>query len=189
MAGKLLTPFQQKLLLKNLEEDLPELYRQRIQIMLLADEGKSQTEICRSLGCCAATARHWIHIARSGMAHQWKTSPIGRPKAVNEEYLERLKELVKDNPRNYGYAFRRWTANWLSKHLAKELGVKVSDCHIKRLLKQMGLSTKQKLDYIPENTIQETQNSQILITDIQAENILDTSEILPVHFVKSLPKY
>ncbi|WP_329608381.1 helix-turn-helix domain-containing protein [Nostoc sp. CMAA1605] len=89
--GQLLTPFQRKLLLKNLTEDLPELYRQRIQIILLADEGKSQTNICRTLGCCPATARHWIHIARSGMAHQWQTSPIGRPKAVNEEYLERLK--------------------------------------------------------------------------------------------------
>ncbi|MBN3906111.1 MAG: helix-turn-helix domain-containing protein [Nostoc sp. NMS1] len=183
-GSKVLTSFQQKLLLKSLQEDLPELYRQRIQIMLLADEGKSQTQICRTLGCCPATARHWIHIARSGMAHQWLQSPIGRPKAVNEEYLERLKELVGNSPRDYGYSFQRWTANWLNKHLAKEIGVKVSDCHIKRLLKQMGLSTRAKPTNPPPDLPQQLNRSQILIGDLKSENLLDESQMLPIHFLK-----
>ncbi|MBH8553542.1 helix-turn-helix domain-containing protein [Nostocaceae cyanobacterium CENA357] len=109
--------------------------------MLLADQGQSQTAICQILGCCPATARYWMHIARAGMAHQWQDCPIGRPKAVNEKYLERLKELISHSPRDYGYSFKRWTASWLQKHLAKELGIEVSDRHIKRLLKIMGLST------------------------------------------------
>ena len=138
---KFLTPFQRQLLQKKLQEYCLESYRQRIQIMLLADERRTQTEICQILGCCAATARHWIHIARTGMAHQWQDCPIGRPKSVNDEYLERLKELVSSNPRDYGYAFRRWTVNWLQKHLCEEFGFEVSDRHFKRLLKQMGLST------------------------------------------------
>ncbi len=183
-SGKFLTPFQQKLLLKSLQEDLPEMYRQRIQIMLLADEGKSQTQICRTLGCCPATARHWMHIARSGMAHQWLESPIGRPKAANEEYLERLKELVSNSPRDYGYGFQRWTANWLSKHLAKEMGIKVSDCHIKRLLKQMGLSTRPKPTNTPQNLSQQPNSSQILIGDLKSQSLLDESEMLPINFLK-----
>lgn len=182
--GQLLTPFQRKFLLKNLETDLPELYRQRLQIMLLADEGKSQTEICRTLGCCPATARHWMYIARSGMAHKWQTSPIGRPKVVNEEYLERLKQIIHDDPRNYGYAFRRWTANWLSKHLAQELGVKVSDCHIKRLLKKMGLSTRGKPNQILVNSSPKTHNSQIFITDLQNQSLLDESANIAIHLLK-----
>ena len=183
-SGKFLTLFQQKLLLKSLQEDLPEMYRQRIQIMLLADEGKSQTQICRTLGCCPATARHWMHIARSGMAHQWLESPIGRPKAANEEYLERLKELVSNSPRDYGYGFQRWTANWLSKHLAKEMGIKVSDCHIKRLLKQMGLSTRPKPTNTPQNLSQQPNSSQILIGDLKSQSLLDESEMLPINFLK-----
>ncbi|MBW4594448.1 MAG: helix-turn-helix domain-containing protein [Brasilonema angustatum HA4187-MV1] len=141
-TGKFLTPFQRKMLQKSLHKDLPESYRQRIEIMLLADSGKSQTEICQTLGCCPATARHWMHIARTGMAHQWQESPIGRPKAVNEEYLQRLKELVTHSPRDYGYSFQTWTAHWLSKHLEKELGISVSDRNINLLLKKMGLSTR-----------------------------------------------
>ncbi len=165
-----LTPFQRKLLQKSLQEDFHESYHQRIQIMLLADEGKSQTEICQTLGCCPATARHWMHIARSGMAHQWQDCPIGRPKAVNEQYLERLKELINQSPRDYGYSFRRWTVNWLKKHLAKEFGIEVSDRHLKRLLKQMGLSTIPKPAELQETSNQGKEGQSILIYDLKSAN-------------------
>jgi transposase len=170
-TGKFLTPFQRKLLQKSLQEDLPESYRQRIEIMLLADEGKSQAEICQTLGCCAATARHWMHLARAGMAHQWQDCPIGRPKAVNDQYLERLKELVSHSPRDYGYPFGRWTGQWLSKHLAKELGIEISDRNVNLLLKKMGLSTRPKSDSAPELTdLDSTKSSRITIGDLQSSS-------------------
>ncbi len=163
-----LTPFQRKLLQKSLEEDLPKQYRQRIQIMLLADGGKTQTQICRALRCCPATVRHWTHIARTGMAHQWQDCPIGRPKAVTEEYLERLKELIDQSPRDYGYSFRRWTANWLRKHLNKEFGIEISDRHLKRLLKQMGLSTRPKPQDVEKAKNQDKVGQNILIYDLKS---------------------
>ena len=169
--GKFLTPFQRKLLQKSLQEDLPESYRQRIEIMLLADEGKTQAEICQTLGCCPATARHWMHVARAGMAHQWQDCPIGRPKAVNDQYLKRLKELVSHSPRDYGYPFQRWTGQWLSKHLAKELGIEVSDRNVNLLLKKMGLSTRPKSDSAPEITdLETTKGSRITIGDLQSSS-------------------
>ncbi|MBR8835092.1 MAG: helix-turn-helix domain-containing protein [Stigonema ocellatum SAG 48.90 = DSM 106950] len=168
LYGRCLTPFQRKLLQKSLQEDLAQLYRQRIEIMLLTDQGKSQTEICHTLKCCPATVRHWMHIARTGMAHQWQDCPIGRPRTVNEKYLERLKELVSQSPRDYGYSFQRWTANWLQKHLTKEFGIEVSDRHLKRLLKQMGLSTRPKL-----NLTKTDKTSKILICDINSEDVAE----------------
>jgi transposase len=173
-GSKYLTSSQRKLLQNKLQENLPELYRQRIEIMLLVDEGKSQAEICQSLGCCPATVRHWMHIARAGMAHQWQDCPIGRPKIINEKYLQRLKELLSNSPRDYGYAFGRWTANWLQKHLAKEFGVQVSDRHLKRLLKRMGLSTLAKPNNIVEDSAQKASESKMLIRDL----ISDSSELL-----------
>ncbi|WP_293070164.1 MULTISPECIES: helix-turn-helix domain-containing protein [unclassified Moorena] len=165
-----LTAFQRKLLQKSLEQDLHESYRQRIQIMLLADQGKSQTEICQTLGCCAATVRHWMHIARSGMAHQWQDCPIGRPKAVNDEYLDRLKELINQSPRDYGYSFQRWTVNWLNKHLAKELGIEVSNPHLQRLLKEMGLSTIPTRRKVNSPNGRENDGHSILISDLKSAN-------------------
>ncbi|MGD1704153.1 helix-turn-helix domain-containing protein [Dapis sp. BLCC M229] len=173
--GNCLTSFQRKLLEKNLDDKLPWQYRQRIEIMLLADEGKTQSQICKAIGCSLATARHWILVAKSGQAHKWKNHPIGRPQEVNEQYLERLKELVTNSPREFGYVFHRWTANWLNKHLAKEFDIELSDRHINRLLKQMGLSTKPKppkAEEIPDRDINE---KKIVIRDLNSDQNLNPS--------------
>ncbi|MBW4626644.1 MAG: helix-turn-helix domain-containing protein [Brasilonema octagenarum HA4186-MV1] len=160
-----LTPFQRKFLLKSLVTDLRPEYRRRVEIMLLADAGESQTQICETLGCSQETARYWIAMAQAGLAHNWSDRPMGRPKTVNEEYLARLKELASHSPREYGYPFQHWTAQWLSKHLTKELGIKVSACHINRLLKEMGLSTRPKNNTTKKETSSQ-QNCSIRINDL-----------------------
>lgn len=171
-----LTPFQRKLLLKNLEADLPSIYRRRIEIMLLADEGQSQAQICKALGCSQETARHWITIARMGQAHCWESSPIGRPKAANEEYLERLEELVSQSPKECGYPFRRWTAQKLSKHLGQEFGIELSDRHVNRLLKQMGLSTRGESAQTEQSTNSEARGANIVIGNIHSADAPESSE-------------
>jgi transposase len=164
--GKFLTVFQRKMLLKNLQSNLQSKYRCRIEVMLLADQGKSQTQICKILGCSYHMARYWISVAKAGLAHKWQEQPIGRPKSVNEEYLERLKELVSHSPREYGYPFQSWTAQWLSKHLGNEFGIEISERHLSRLLKKMGLSTKQRHDSSQQEP-DKTQESGITISDLQ----------------------
>lgn len=142
--GLFLSSFQRRLLRNNLEKNLRPEYIRRIKIMLLADLGYSQTEICKTLNCSHETARYWILAAQTGQAQKWKDLSIGRPKTINLEYLERLKELVSQSPLDCGYGFRRWTAQWLSKHLQKEMGIEISERHINRLLSKMGLSTRSK---------------------------------------------
>lgn len=179
LTGKYLTSFQRRLLQKNLHEDLPKQYRQRIEIMLMADEGKTQTEICQVVGCSAGTVRYWISMARTGQAHDWQSSPLGRPKAATDRYLERLKELVLQNPREVGYPFRRWTAHWLSKHLSKEFDLQISDRHINRLLKEMGLST------VPQLTSpQQPEEKRIAIRDLAGMDELQTEELFPLNPIK-----
>jgi transposase len=139
VTGRYLTSFQRKFLQKNLEKpesELPQQLRKRLQIMLYADEGKSQTEICQLLKCSSATARTWILKAKSGMAHQWEDHPVGRPKIIQEEHLARLLELINLNPRDLGERFDEWTGYSLSRRLEKEFGIKVSNQHINRLLRQ-----------------------------------------------------
>lgn len=171
--GQCLTLFQRKLLLKSLQTDLRPEHRRRIEIMLLADEGKSQPEICKGLGCSPGTARYWIVMAQTGQAHNWDDRPMGRPKAVNEEYLKRLKELVSCSPREYSYPFQRWTGQWLSKHLAKEFGIEVCDRHVNRLLKQMGLSTRPK-PADKEGASQASTDTGIVIRDLAESTALES---------------
>lgn len=177
-TSRCLTEFQRKQLQKSLEEEnLSKLHRQRICIMLLADEGKSQTEICQDVGCSQATARHWILIAKSGMAHQWKKRAVGRPQTINDRYLERLKELVACSPRDLGYSFKRWTGDWLSKHLEKEFGIKVSGRHINQLLKEMGLSTKSKPLETKPSSDSEPETRRIIIENLPSNDALNTDEL------------
>ncbi|MCY7323689.1 MAG: winged helix-turn-helix domain-containing protein [Phormidesmis sp. CAN_BIN36] len=163
--GQYLTPFQRWSLQKSLQTNLRSEYHRRIQIMLLADARQTQAQICQTLGCDSKTARYWTTVAQLGYAHQWDDCPLGRPKTVDQPYLDRLKTLVTHSPREFGYSFHCWTARWLSRHLAKEFGIETSDRHLNRLLKQMGLSTRQKpvsLGNVPEAT----HNASITIRDL-----------------------
>ena len=180
--GKYLTPFQRKLLQKNLQQNLSAQQRQRIQIILLADDGKTQAQICQELGCCQATARHWIMMARTNQAHNWKFQPIGRPTTVNEQYLERLKQLVSQSPQSvniphtdYQYSFQRWTAQKLSQHLQEELGIEVTPRHINRLLRQMGLSTRSKPTSASKK--ERALNNNIQIADLDSIPLAELSAI------------
>jgi transposase len=181
--GPLLTPFQRQLLTKSLETDLCKEYRHRIKIMLLADQGYSQTQICKILGCCHDTARYWTAIAELGQAHQWNDRRMGRPKVIDEPYLNRLRELVSGSPRDFGYSFERWTAQWLSKHLAKETGIQTSDRHINRLLKAMGLSTR-KVKSVEQvsDQIQDNNSNRFAIKDLGTSVNADC--LIPFHFIQ-----
>jgi transposase len=166
--GQYLTLFQRKLLQKALQSETRSQYLQRIEIMLLADQGYSATQICHELGCAQETTRYWIEMAKTGLVHQWNQHNIGRPKTINEEYLARLQELVTHNPRDYNYCFDRWTAGCLSKHMTKEFGIEIGERHISRLLKQMGLSTRQKAKSMPQQ-----KHSAITINDLHSEHAIE----------------
>jgi transposase len=173
-----LTTFQRKLLQKSLQADLRPEYRRRIEIMLLVDTGQSQTQICEALGCSPEMAQYWIIMAQTGNAHHWSDRQTGRPKTVNEQYLARLKELVSHSPREYSYLFQRWIAQWLGKHLAKELEIKVSNCYINRLLKQMGLSTRSKPAPDEAATNQtSTSNSSLAINDLTSTSVSESTQL------------
>lgn len=143
--GNIFTSVQRQSLKRNLTQNLRREHRLRIEIMLLADLGHSHSAISWKLGCSDETVKYWISMAINGQADQWKEISIGRPKKVSDEYLSRLKQLVNQNPRECGYSFNRWTAKWLSKHLANEFGIEISERHINRLLKKMKLSTNSQL--------------------------------------------
>jgi transposase len=186
--SQLLTSFQRKLLLKRMTKEQRPEYLRRIEIMLSADAGKSQAQICEELGCSQETARQWIRMARDGKAHLWDERPIGRPHTVNEQYLERLKVLVTHNPRDYGYPFKRWTAGWLSKHLADELGIEISDRHINRLLKKMGLSTRaQHSKEVTEHNSSKEKEVEIAIHDLQPAASSETSDLLLINPIEVRP--
>ncbi len=171
--GRFLSAFEHNFLQGILQTEIRPEYRRRIEIMLLADSGRSRKQICDTLKCSQETARYWIGIAQLGEAHRYCDTLMGRPKTIDAAYLERLKELVQLDPRTCGYPFQRWTAKWLSKHLEKEFAIEISDRHINRLLKKMGLSTR-----VSQTESQELATDNIKIQDLQSSESL----VLPWQF-------
>ena len=167
--GKYLTPFQRKSLERSLEtKQLRPEYQCRIKVMLLADEGMTKAKISQTLKCTQETARYWIGQARAGQAHNWQDCPRGRPKITNDEYLARLRELATGSPRDYGYPFKRWTGQWLSQHLSKEFEIELSSRHVNRLLKQMGLSTRDKLTATNNSSNDNNMDSNIKLRELSS---------------------
>jgi transposase len=150
LLGRYLTKFQRQLLEQQLEIETISEYRKRIEIVLLADDGRTQTQICREVGCSPLTVRHWMLMAKSGQGHDWQSQPIGRPKVVNSAYLDRLKELVGKSPKDFGYSFPRWTGQWLSKHLSREFNIEVSARHINRLIEKMDVEDESSAESKPQ---------------------------------------
>ena len=183
-TGKYLTIFQRKILQKTLQTgSMPTKYRQRIQIMLMADEGKTQAQISQILNCSVITVKYWTMFASAGNAHQWQSHPLGRPKSVSEEYLERLKELVNQSPQSvkvpgktYTYPYQRWTAKKLGEHLAKELEITISDRHVRRLLKEMGLSTRNQHQQAKGLNSKSSSRNRVLIEDLDLAQVPETSD-------------
>lgn len=161
-----------KLFREKLPADITPEARRRLEIILRTQLGQSQSIICRAVGCSKETARYWMSVAKTGAIGSWSENRVGRPRVVNDLYLESLRELVSHSPQKYGYSFKRWTAGWLSKHLAKELGIEISDRHVNRLLKQMGLSTRGNSS--PENR-QTNKKTTITIQDLNP-NLLSQSQ-------------
>jgi transposase len=158
-----LSNFQRKQLQKLLhDQNLSDTHYRCIRIMLLADQGKSQAEICQILNCSTATASRWMILAKSGKAHQWRAHLRGRPKKINDRYLERLYQLLAENPGDYGYEYDQWSGQRLSKQLERELGIKVSGQHLNRLLKEMS-ANKKKPD---KQSIKPRSNSRLIIEDL-----------------------
>jgi transposase len=143
--NRVLNDFQSKQLQKALKNQSLSLRNKlRIEIMLHFDAGKTQKEICKTLHCSPATARQWIQVAKGGQAHRWQDfCADGRPPKVSVVYRERLLELVKyHSPKDFKFAFSKWTAKALQQQLMKEFDVEVSPRHINRVLNTAGLSSR-----------------------------------------------
>jgi putative transposase len=140
LKGQILTDSQRTRLLEILDGDVPDKYRKRISIMLLADDGRTPKEISEELKCSIAMAKTWILVASAGQINNWRDASIGRPRIVNETHIKRLRELLNLSPRDVGYAFTRWTGESLSRQMFREFSIKICPRHINRLVKQLELS-------------------------------------------------
>jgi transposase len=109
--------------------------RERILILLLRNDGRTQQEIADFLGCCLRKVAYWCaHGDPNNLDSLTDERMKGNFHKVTEKYVELLLEVIEKAPQAYGYAFGNWTAKRLATHLEQETGITLSGSQVRRIL-------------------------------------------------------
>lgn len=130
-----LTPEEKQTLQQELKlNDHPDI-RERVLILLLRNDGRTQQEIADFLGCSLRKVAYWCaHGDPSNLDSLNDERMKGNHHKATDKYIELLLEVIEKEPQEYGYEFGNWTAQRLATHLEKETGIKLSGGQIRRIL-------------------------------------------------------
>ena len=133
-AKGFLTPDQRDKLQRELREQEHPDIRERILIFLLINDGKTQQEVADFVGCSLRKVSYWFTHADPDNLEDLKDKRMkGNFRKVTDQYLERLLEIIDQEPGDFGYEFGHWTAQRLAEYLEKETGIKISSSQIRRI--------------------------------------------------------
>lgn len=111
--------------------------RERILILLLLNDGKTQAKIAEFLGCSVNKVSYWCFQGDPENLESLKDERMkGNHKKVTEKYIEVLLETLDKDPQEMGYEFGRWTAQRLATYLEKVTGIKLSGSQVRRRLEK-----------------------------------------------------
>jgi transposase len=111
---------------------------ERCRAILWSEEGKTTGEIGRLLGVSTTTPMRWIKdYLRFGFSGLIPEKSPGRPRTVDAEGEAALRAAIRQNPRDLGYRFTRWTTTMLAEHLRCAIHAQVSPSAVGRALKRL----------------------------------------------------
>jgi transposase len=111
--------------------------RERILILLLLNDGKTQAKIAEFLGCSLNKVSYWcVHGDPENLESLKDERMKGNHKKATDKYIEILLETIDKEPEELGYEFGRWTAQRLATYLEKITGIQLSGSQVRRILEQ-----------------------------------------------------
>ena len=131
----LLTPEQVSRLQQALKESKLPHVREGILILLLQNDGKPQHQIARFLGCSARTVAYWCkHGDPDKLESLHNKRQQEHYRQATPAYVQRLLEIIEQEPAELGYEFGRWTAERWATYLAQAIGITLSGSQVRRIL-------------------------------------------------------
>jgi len=130
-----LTLKQQRKLQEALKREKNGEIRERILILLLLNDGKTQQEIAKFIGCSKNKVSYWCAHGDPDKLESLKDERMrGNHQKATEKYLEILLETIEKEPEELGYEFGRWSAQRLATYLEERTGIKLSGSQVRRIL-------------------------------------------------------
>ncbi len=118
------------------ESELPHV-RERILIILLQNNGRTQQEISKFLGCSPRTVAYWcMHGDPDNLETLHNKRDYEHYRKATFEYIELLLKTVERSPSDNGDEFGRWTAERLATYLTEQTGIDLSSSQVRRILKR-----------------------------------------------------
>ncbi len=120
-------------------------FRDACRAVLSLARGATRPQVGEQLRVHPATVGRWAARYRQrglaglrGPEHDGR----GRPRRLQVEHLQWLRQTVLTSPRKLGYAFTAWTLPRLAEFLQRQTGVTVQPHYLGRLLHRMGIARK-----------------------------------------------
>jgi len=109
--------------------------RERILILLLLNDGKTQKEIAKFIGCSPNKICFWcVHGDPDNLESLKDDKMKGNHHKATEKYIEILLETIDKSPQELGYEFGRWSTKRLATYLEKVTGIKLSGSQVWRII-------------------------------------------------------
>lgn len=123
--------------LKALKKKVPYKSRIKIQVIILAMEGKQAKEIALYLDLCDDTVGAYIKKFNKGgidcLLHISKSS--GRPPKLTQEQQNELKEVIKKSPQEVGFGTSvNWTCGTISDYIKEVYKVEMTETGVYEML-------------------------------------------------------
>lgn len=132
-----LNPQQIQKLQKALREEEKANIRERILILLLLNDGKTQSKIADFLGGSVNKVSYWcVKGDPDNLESLIDERMKGNHKKATDKYIDILLKIIEKSPQELGYDLGRWTAQRLATYLEESTGIKLSGGQVRRILKQ-----------------------------------------------------
>ena len=134
-AKNYLTSEQQEKLQKALKREENGDIRERILILLLLNDGKTQQEIAKFIGCSKNKVCYWcVHGNPDNLESLKDERMKGNHQKATKQYIEILLKTIEIEPQELGYEFGRWSAQRLATYLEEKTGISLSGSQVRRIL-------------------------------------------------------
>lgn len=114
-------------------------YDHRLHAILMVAQGMSCREVANLLGDSPRTVAYWANrFEAEGLSGLADADRPGRPRRLNEQQLNQIKEALRSNPADFGFAAKLWDGKVLSHFIRERFGVDLGVRQCQRMFRKFG---------------------------------------------------
>lgn len=119
----------------------------RRQAWELKQQGWKQKDIARALGVSEGAVSQWFkRVEQAGEAGLASHPPPGPTPKLSETQRQQIPQLLVQGAEAHGFRGDVWTSGRIRDVIARQFGVHYHKDHVRKLLREMGLSYQQPLE-------------------------------------------